>query len=159
MSDIEEENKEEEIYTQLDILQYNYDISKENYDKLLDDIYELWDNVINPYLEDINNYKNGFLEELKKNSLSGQKKFYDFILKTDIGKKIYDDYIISQKNLNKYLKQNPELNVKESLYYSEKMYDSLYSIRDEHIEMLKLEDPTNWMDKYTKEIEPLYNYF
>jgi len=158
MSDIDEENKEVE-YTQLDILQYNYDISKDNYDKLLDDISYLWGNVIQPYLEDIDNYKNGFFEELKKNSLLGQKKFYDFILKTDIGKKIYNDYIISQNNLNKYLKQNPESNVKESLYYSEKMYDSLYSIRDEHIEMLKLEDPKNWTEKYTKEIEPLYNYF
>ena len=158
MSDIDEENKEVE-YTQLDILQYNYDISKDNYDKLLDDISDLWGNVIQPYLEDIDNYKNGFLEELKKNSLLGQKKFYDFILKTDIGKKIYNDYKISQNNLNKYLKQNPESNVKESLYYSEKMYDSLYSIRDEHIEMLKLEDPKNWTEKYTKEIEPLYNYF
>ena len=157
MSDIDEENKEVE-YTQLDILQYNYDISKDNYDKLLDDISDLWGNVIQPYLEDIDNYKNGFLEELKKNSLLGQKKFYDFILKTDIGKKIYNDYKISQNNLNKYLKQNPESNVKESLYYSEKMYDSLYSIRDEHIEMLKLEDPKNWTEKYTKEIEPLYNY-
>lgn len=158
MSDIDEENKEVE-YTQLDILQYNYDISKDNYDKLLDDISDLWENVIQPYLEDIDNYKNGFLEELKKNSLLGQKKFYDFILKTNIGKKIYDDYIVSQNNLNKYLRKNPESNIRDTLYYSEKMYDSLYSLRDEHIEMLKIDDPNNWTERYTKEIEPLYNYF
>lgn len=158
MSDIDEENKEVE-YTQLDILQYNYDISKDNYDKLLDDISDLWENVIQPYLEDIDNYKNGFLEELKKNSLLGQKKFYDFILKTNIGKQIYDDYIVSQNNLNKYLRKNPESNIRDTLYYSEKMYDSLYSLRDEHIEMLKIDDPDNWTEKYTKEIEPLYNYF
>jgi len=158
MSDIDEENKEVE-YTQLDILQYNYDISKDNYDKLLDDISYLWGNVIQPYLEDIDNYKNGFFEELKKNSLLGQKKFYDFILKTNIGKKIYDDYIVSQNNLNKYLRKNPESNIRDTLYYSEKMYDSLYSLRDEHIEMLKIDDPNNWIERYTKEIEPLYNYF
>ena len=158
MSDIDEENKEVE-YTQLDILQYNYDISKDNYDKLLDDISDLWENIIQPYLEDIDNYKNGFLEELKKNSLLGQKKFYDFILKTNIGKQIYDDYIISQNNLNKYLRKNPESNIRDTLYYSEKMYDSLYSLRDEHIEMLKIDDPNNWTERYTKEIEPLYNYF
>lgn len=158
MSDIDEENKEVE-YTQLDILQYNYDISKDNYDKLLDDISDLWENIIQPYLEDIDNYKNGFLEELKKNSLIGQKKFYDFILKTNIGKQIYDDYIISQNNLNKYLRKNPESNIRDTLYYSEKMYDSLYSLRDEHIEMLKIDDPNNWIERYTKEIEPLYNYF
>lgn len=158
MSDIDEENKEVE-YTQLDILQYNYDISKDNYDKLLDDISDLWENIIQPYLEDIDNYKNGFLEELKKNSLLGQKKFYDFILKTNIGKQIYDDYIVSQNNLNKYLRKNPESNIRDTLYYSEKMYDSLYSLRDEHIEMLKIDDPNNWTERYTKEIEPLYNYF
>jgi len=158
MSDIDEENKEVE-YTQLDILQYNYDISKDNYDKLLDDISDLWENIIQPYLEDIDNYKNGFLEELKKNSLLGQKKFYDFILKTNIGKQIYDDYIVSQNNLNKYLRKNPESNIRDTMYYSEKMYDSLYSLRDEHIEMLKIDDPNNWTEKYTKEIEPLYNYF
>ena len=156
MSDIEEEN--EETYTQLDLLQNDYDISKENYEKLLDDIYELWNNIINPYLEDINNYKNGFLEELKKNLLLGQKKFYKFILETEISKKIYNEYVVSYNKLNNYLYKNPNLKIQDSLYYSDKMYDSLYYIRDEHIELLKEEDPQKWINKYTKDIEPLYNF-
>lgn len=156
MSDIEEEN--EETYTQLDLLQNDYDISKENYEKLLDDIYELWNNIINPYLEDINNYKNGFFEELKKNSLLGQKKFYKFILETEISKKIYNEYVVSYNKLNNYLYKNPNLKIQDSLYYSDKMYDSLYYIRDEHIELLKEEDPQKWINKYTKDIEPLYNF-
>lgn len=161
MSDIEDEylEKIEEKNTFLDELLYNYDVSKYNYEKLLDDIHDLWENVLLEYLEDYLNYGNGFLQGLRKNLIVGQKKFYNFLLETETSKNIFNDYILSLKKLDNYLKKNPESKNSDTLYYSDKMYDNLYFIRDEHIELLKLYEQNNWLKIYANEIEPLYNYF
>lgn len=158
MSDIDDENNEDN-YTELDNLQYNYDISKENFDDLLDDINDLWENVLLSYLEDSLNYNNGFLQNFKKQLLLGQKEFNNFMLETEIGKNIYDEYKLSHKNLYNYLKNHQEADIKDTLYYSDKIYDSLYSIREEHINLLQQDNPKKWLDIYTKELEPLYDYF
>lgn len=158
MSDIEDEEYNIEEQTYLDELQYNHDIAKKNYEKMIEDIEGLWENVMLPYLEDNKNYGNGFLEKFKKKPLLGQKLFHNFILENNIENNVLKDYIETGNKIKNYLKDK-ELKIKDTLYYSNKMYENLYSIKDMHIELLKLDNPKKWIDIFTEELEPLYDFF
>lgn len=156
MSELETNN----IYTKLDYLQKRYDYAKESFDKLLNDINILWEDVIYSYLNNDLYLDNGFLQNLKNNKVKGQQIFYNFMFNNSIpAKLVLKEYKKSLLELTNYLKNNPSKNVKDTNYYSNKMNDNLEFIKESHLKMLKKVYGDKW--NYSKEnmMNEIYDNF
>lgn len=147
-------------YTTFDFLQKRHDIAKIMYDNMLDDIHELWDNVMLPYLTDDMVQCNGFLQKIKNNLTKGQQKFFDFILKnSDTAKLVEKEYYNSLNCLHKFMKENLDKCIQDSIYFYDKIDDNIEIIKKNHIDLLKEAYVNKW--NFEKEIivNELYDYF
>ena len=140
-------DNEVNTYTKLDLLMQRYDISKLNYDMLMDDIYQLWDEVMKPHIEEYS---------IKRWKLN-MSQFYDFILnKSPVAKLVVKEYQLSEKLLNNYVNKNNIINENFN-YLQDVYYDFFEELENEHIDMLKEVHGENWKKIYDSTIKPLYN--
>lgn len=147
-------------YKTFDIIQKRYDYAKEIYTYLLDDIGVLWDQVLSSYIENENKQDNGFLQKIKNNMVKGQKDFYNFILEKSVSAKLVkNEYYDALYCLQKYLKENPNVYVEDSLYYWDKIDDCIETIKDGHIELLKNSYGENWDYEKEQLVEDVYEQF
>ena len=147
-------------YTYFDFLQKRYDIAKKTYENLLENINDLWEQVMQPYLEDDTRLGNGFLQKLRDNFVKGQREFYKFMLEKSIpAKLVQQEYYQASYFLNKYVKEHPNDLMEESLYYADKMDNCVEIIKQNHIDLFKQVYGNEWDFEKEKIVEDVYNCF
>lgn len=115
-------------YTEIDFIQKNYDIACHNYELLIDDIDDLWKNVMLDYLE--NNVDNGILEGLSNN---GYSKFIKFIMsKSKVAQNVILNLKKAKGKLDDYIRENCISNIELSVYYKDKCYNLLDTIDESY---------------------------
>jgi hypothetical protein len=143
-------NNKKNKYTNVDFLLKKINNAEENYFKLLDDVYNLWINVVKNYMD--NEPDNGFLQRLKNMSLDGcYREFFNFVIsKSDVARNIQADYINSRKISDKHIE-----NITTSFYYNMQKYNAIEELADIHINLIKEKYEDDWNIEY-KKVEPLY---
>lgn len=145
-------------YTYFDILLEKRDYAENNYDLLIKDISNLWEKVMEPYLK-YNECKSGFLNYLKEDSLKSRKLFFNYILENSCtAKEIREEYKNLVKKVNNYSRHH---NIKEqdTLYYSNKMYDTAFELKNIHMDMFKKVCENESDKKLLRKIDNLYENF
>jgi hypothetical protein len=151
------------IYTDIDYLLKEYDLCTIEYNKLVDHILYLWNNVIIEYLDDTNNIGNGFLNKIRNDKKNGLDLFFKFICeKSLVGKQVFNNYNKSYNKLIKYISDNNEIlnNVCDKNNYTyilDKQYDTILQMENEHIILLKEKYNQLWEIEYNANIKPFYD--
>ena len=142
-------------YEEIDFLQKRYDIAEYNYELMMEDIEDLWENIILEYLEDSISLGNGFLSKFHKLSDKGYSKFFDFIMKnSNVVKHVKKELKDSREELMRY-KMGHNVKIEETEYYNEKIDNLLCDIKEDHIDMICELYPNN--GEIVKTVEYIYD--
>jgi hypothetical protein len=146
----------------IDYLIKEYDLCTIEYNKMVDHILYLWNNVIIEYLEDNNNFQNGFLKKIRNDKKNGLDLFFKFIFeKSPVGKQVFDNYNNSYNKLLLYISNNENLNniydKYDSTYILDKQYNTITQMEKDHILLLKKKYGQSWEMEYNKNIISLYD--
>lgn len=110
-------------YTELDHLIKRHEIAEQSYNKMMNNMTELWENIMVSYLDEIKGH--GVLNKLTYN------KFVNFMVNDDVCEELID----ARQMLENYMKHNDKTE-EDSDYIFERKNDAIKKLKKIHMKLL-----------------------